>query len=176
MALNTCPAAVSTGHEHSTSNPQSKPRPRAGVRGLRRSAKKSFLLIHPMWSSESERIGTKRCSSIGYALHIIGCFVTFASLPLLLLIVCSWLGSLIFVAYSFLSYWLFIIPIIVGFCGVILFRISSMLVNRKEFSYDYEKDLSTWVDNGKEQSYCFKTDNAEQGSAHQSTTAPDLKF
>jgi hypothetical protein len=34
VALNTCPAASSIRHDHSTFNPQSKPRPRAGVRGL----------------------------------------------------------------------------------------------------------------------------------------------
>ena len=39
VALNTCPAASSIRHDHSTLNPQSKPRPRAGVRGLRRWAK-----------------------------------------------------------------------------------------------------------------------------------------
>jgi len=40
VALNTCPAASSIRHDHSNLNPQSKPRPRAGVRGLQRSAKK----------------------------------------------------------------------------------------------------------------------------------------
>jgi hypothetical protein len=34
VALNTCPAASSISHDNSTFNPQSKPRPRAGVRGL----------------------------------------------------------------------------------------------------------------------------------------------
>ena len=37
VALNTCPAASSNRYDHSTFNPHSKPRPRAGVRGLRRS-------------------------------------------------------------------------------------------------------------------------------------------
>ena len=36
VALNTCPAANSIIHDHSTFNPQSKLRLRAGVRGLRR--------------------------------------------------------------------------------------------------------------------------------------------
>ena len=36
VALNTCPAASSIRYDHSTFNPLSKPRPRAGVRGLRR--------------------------------------------------------------------------------------------------------------------------------------------
>ena len=39
VAPNTCSAASSIRHDHSTLNPQSKPRPRAGVRGLRRSLK-----------------------------------------------------------------------------------------------------------------------------------------
>src|SRR5690606_18436492 len=45
VALNTCPAASSIRHDHSTFNPQSKPRPRAGVRGLRRSSKIMLLLV-----------------------------------------------------------------------------------------------------------------------------------
>ena len=36
VALNTCPAASSIRDDDSTINPQSKPRPQAGVRGLRR--------------------------------------------------------------------------------------------------------------------------------------------
>ena len=47
-ALNSCPAASSIRHDHSTINPQSKPRPRAGVRGLRRSTTKHapLELVH----------------------------------------------------------------------------------------------------------------------------------
>lgn len=41
------PAASSIRHDHSTFKPQSNPRPRAGVRGLRRSAKK-FALIRTL--------------------------------------------------------------------------------------------------------------------------------
>ena len=39
-AQNLCPAAISIRHDHSTLNPESKPRPRAGVRGLRRFSRK----------------------------------------------------------------------------------------------------------------------------------------
>ena len=39
------PAASSIRHDHSTLNPQSKPRPRAGVRGLRRSPKMKTLVL-----------------------------------------------------------------------------------------------------------------------------------
>ncbi len=39
---NTCPAPSSIRHDHFTINPQSKPRPRAGVGGLRRSAGNSM--------------------------------------------------------------------------------------------------------------------------------------
>jgi hypothetical protein len=50
VALNTCPAASSSRHDHSMFNPQSKPRPRAGVRGLRRSAKNKNTISSTMFS------------------------------------------------------------------------------------------------------------------------------
>jgi hypothetical protein len=56
VALNTCPAASSIRHDHSTFNPQSKPRPRAGVRGLRRSYETAVNIVGQALHQQGFRI------------------------------------------------------------------------------------------------------------------------
>ena len=41
------------------------------------------MFINPMWDHEAERIGKKRCSPLGYALHEVSDGIGFLALALL---------------------------------------------------------------------------------------------
>jgi hypothetical protein len=43
-----------------------------------------MFFIHPMWDSESQRIGMQRCTPTGYVLHAIGEMIGFVGLLMLL--------------------------------------------------------------------------------------------
>ena len=55
-----------------------------------------MLFIHPMWFHESQRLGQRACTPVGYALHGIAELIGFAGLLALLVaaIVVVWKGLL----------------------------------------------------------------------------------
>src|SRR5262245_28429534 len=44
----------------------------------------SMLFIHPMWYHESQRIGKRKCTPIGYVIHVIADLIGIVGLILLL--------------------------------------------------------------------------------------------
>ncbi|MDA0835254.1 MAG: hypothetical protein O2955_17485 [Planctomycetota bacterium] len=117
------------------------------------------MFINPMWDHESQRIGKQKCTPTGYMLHGISDLIGFIALICLL-------GTLIYFAYAGIRghfvgsmLWLLVIPFGIALVGNILHSYSWHLADKRQFKYDCEKCISTWVDaRGTEQSYKYGAD------------------
>ncbi len=117
-----------------------------------------MFFIYPIWDHESQRIGKKKCTSIGYAMHVIAELLGFAGL-LLLLTMMVWLPYKYFTGYvETIRLWALLLPFILGLISELLYRFSWWLAKRKEFHYDYEKNEASWVEAGKRRSYKWSPD------------------
>jgi len=101
-----------------------------------------MLFIYPMWKSETERLGKKRCSPLAYNIHILADYIGFLGLILLITMIITKIIT------SYIdSWWYFSIPFLVGFLGGLTHIFSWYLVSRKKFEYNYKKDESKWIEN-----------------------------
>ena len=90
-----------------------------------------MLFIHPMWSHESQRIGKRLCTPMGYALHVIAEGIGFLGL-LFLLAVPATLGWTWFAGtFGAGLWWLFTVPFGLGIVSEVLFQYSWWLAWRK---------------------------------------------
>jgi len=112
-----------------------------------------------MWDNESERIGKRMCSPTAYKLHGISDGIGFISL-LMFLCSCAYLVFRYLADTFSVSLLIFpAIPIATGFLGSILYRYSWKLVERKEWSYNYEKREASWLENGQKHKYCWEAEH-----------------
>jgi len=100
-----------------------------------------MLFIHPMWDSESQRIGMKTCYPLAYQIHGIGELIGFLGL-LALFCTVAW----ILVAKQ--SWWLLAIPFGVGVVSEALVIGSGMMVRRRGFKYDSGTHEASWDHDG----------------------------
>jgi hypothetical protein len=128
-----------------------------------------MLFIHPTWDNESERIGKKKCTPLGYALHTVADLLGFLGLLLLF-------GTAVFLGYrgsagSFNTslLWLFVFPFFLGLVGRMLFQFSWFLARRSGFEYDPETSEASWYKDGNRVTYRFGTEDAKKtdGSAEE---------
>ena len=142
------------------------------------------MFINPMWYHESERVGKQRCTPTGYMLHVISDLIGFIALICLL-------GVLIYLVYARIRgqftwgmLWFLVVPFTIAIAGNILHSYSWYLADiagnilhsyswyladKHQFKYDYEKAISTWVnESGVQQSYKYGTDADK-------TDQPDLQ-
>lgn len=120
------------------------------------------MFISPMWSSESQRIGKQKCTPTGYLLHGVSDLIGFIA-------TLSLLGVVIYVVYSGVTgefrlsmLWLSLAPFAIAMVGTLLHSYSWHLADKRRFEYDYEKDVSTWVDeSGVQQSYKYRSSGNE---------------
>lgn len=116
----------------------------------------SHMFINPMWDNESQRIGKKRCTPTGYALHGISDLIGFIALILLP-------GVSVYLMYagirgqaSWGMLWLFVVPFAIAIVGNMLHTYSWHLADKRQFKYDYGKCVSTWIDeSGAQHSYKY---------------------
>ena len=112
-----------------------------------------------MWDHESQRIGKQRCTPTGYTLHGISDLIGFIA------IICLF-GIPIYLVYAGIRghftwsmLWLFAVPFVIAIVGNIMHSYSWHLAEKRQFKYDYEKCVSTWVDeSGNQQSYKYGVD------------------
>jgi hypothetical protein len=116
-----------------------------------------------MWFNEVERIGKKRCTPVGYALQGIGELIGFCGLLMLL-------GMPIYLAYRGVVgtfhwplLWLLAVPFAIGVIDTVIVAFSWSLAHRKQFRYDDERLVSSWVEGGQERTYSHADWQAEQG-------------
>lgn len=120
------------------------------------------MFIQPMWSDEVERIGFRRCTPFGYALHVIGGLFGFVGLL-------SLFASLAYAAYRAIAgtfdaslLWLPVASFILGAVGRALTAFARSLAMRKSYRYDYASRVSRWIESGCERTYTFDDWQAEQ--------------
>ena len=120
------------------------------------------MFVQPMWSDEVERIGFRRCTPIGYALHGVAGLLGFIGLLLLL-------AALVYLAHRGVNgtfepslLWMPVVALGFGLAGWSLTAIARSLAKRKSFRYDYASRVSRWVEEGSEQAYSFDDWNTER--------------
>ena len=101
-----------------------------------------MLFIHPMWDSESQRLGMKECCLLAYQLHGIGELIGFLGL---LTLFCT--GAWIVVAKQ--SWWLLAIPFGIGIVSEALVLGSWAMVRGRGFKYDFGTSEASWDHDGK---------------------------
>ncbi|MFN9159561.1 MAG: hypothetical protein ACK6D5_17495 [Planctomyces sp.] len=121
-----------------------------------------LMFINPMWDHESQRIGKQRCTPTGYMLHGISDLIGFIA------IICLF-GIPIYLVYAGIRghvtwgmLWLRAAPFVIAIVGNIMHSYSWHLAEKQQFKYDYEKCVSTWVDElGNQQTYKYGVDGGE---------------
>jgi 4-amino-4-deoxy-L-arabinose transferase-like glycosyltransferase len=120
------------------------------------------MFIPRMWFDEVERIGKQRCTPFGYALQGVGELIGFLGLLALFgvpfyLIYTGLAGS-----FRWSLLWLLTVPVVLGTLGSVLVTYSWSLALGKQFRYDYERRVSSWIEGGQERSYTYADWQAEQ--------------
>jgi len=117
-----------------------------------------MLFIHPMWDHESERLGKKKCTAAGYALHTVADLIGFIGLILLLCVFVFLVYKGITGGFRASFWWLFAVPFGMGFISEILFRVSWSIAGRRGFEYDPETCIASWKEDGKQVTYTWEPD------------------
>ena len=114
-----------------------------------------IMLFNPMWDSEVERIGYRKCSPATYALYNLADACSIAGAVYLSVILLTWVNGS---AWWVIVFWL---------AGRLLFQISRMIVRRRGFTYDYDDNAAQWYGrNGMLQRYTledYKRDYPKNG-------------
>ncbi len=112
-----------------------------------------MLFIYPMWDNESQRIGLRRCTPTGYALHAIAELVGFTGLLSFLvmpaLLAREWLKGELHGE----DLWLLAAPFGIGIASQTLMWISDWCARRKSFHYDYSRQEASWLERGELHTY-----------------------
>ena len=119
------------------------------------------MFINPMWDNESQRIGKRKCTPIGYGLHVVSDLIGLVALLCLI-------GVPIYLAYAAIRgrftstlLWLLLVPFAIALIGNLLFRLSWRLADKKQFNYDYQNGVATWIESGVQHSYKYGHPNDE---------------
>lgn len=112
-----------------------------------------MLFIHPMWDNEAQRIGKLRCTTTGYALHVIAEYIGIGGFLLLLVMPFVLLGKGMFGTFRVSDWWLMAVPFGVGVISEVVMQLSWLLAWKKGFQYDYDKCEATWIEAGERRSY-----------------------
>jgi len=101
-----------------------------------------------MWDSETERIGKRKCTPVGYAMHGIADLLGFIGLLLL----CCFL---VYIGYKWIAggfhaymWWLLGIPFGIDVIGDVLYYVSWTIAYKRGYEYDPEKRIASWEENG----------------------------
>jgi hypothetical protein len=107
------------------------------------------MFINPMWDSENQRLGKRRCTPLGYRLHEWSDLVGFLAL-LVLLATFAYLKYRD-VAGSFDSslWWLLAVPFSLALAGTLLHSYSWRLARSKGFQYDFQTQETSWREDGR---------------------------
>jgi len=127
------------------------------------------MFINPMWFHESQRIGKQRCTPTGYTLHLISDLIGFIATVCLPGIPIHLVYSAIRGHFTWSMLWLLLIPFVIAIVGNVLHSYSWHLADKRQFHFDYESSISTWVnESGIQQSYKY-------GSTEEKSDQPDIQ-
>jgi hypothetical protein len=115
-----------------------------------------MLFRHPTWDNEGQRIGKRKCTAAGYALHVIAELIGFAGLLSLfaVLVFLAWEWSAA-AAFRVSLLWLLVPPLGLGVVSEALFQYSWWLALRNGFHYDYERREASWSESGERRTYKY---------------------
>jgi hypothetical protein len=123
-----------------------------------------MLFIHPMWDHETERIGKKKCTPFGYALHGVADLLGFVGLLLLL-------GTAVYLGFKGITggfrarmWWLLAIPFGVGIVSEVLFHVSWVIALKRGFEYDAKAGVASWNEDGKRIKYKWEPNQEIHGT------------
>lgn len=116
-----------------------------------------MLFIHPMWQNEIERLGKKRCTPVGYLLHVIAEYIGFAGLLVFLATLGFWGWRLLEGTFHSALLWWSVVPIGLGILSESTIRYSWRLANRCEFQFDQHRREACWMKNGEFHSLRYKS-------------------
>jgi hypothetical protein len=114
-----------------------------------------MLFTHPMWDNESQRIGKRKCTPAGYALHVTAEVVGFAGLLILLAVLGFLAWEWIAAAFRVSLLWLLAPPLGLGVVSEALLRYSWRLALKKGFRYDCERREASWSASGQRRTYKY---------------------
>lgn len=123
-----------------------------------------MLFIHPMWDSESQRVGMRKCWALGYYVREIGELIGFLGILSLL----GAIGYVVYVAnfgeFSTSIWLILLIPFGLGMVSEFLVQASWAMVSKRGFKYDYEQREASWVENGERVSYRYTSEADVEGA------------
>jgi hypothetical protein len=107
-----------------------------------------MLFFYPMWDSECQRIGKKKCTPLGYRLHGIAELLGFAGLILLIAVAVYLKFRSAGFSFDQQLFWLLSLPFGIGLAGEFLYCYSWRLADRKGFRYDPATHEARWEEDG----------------------------
>ena len=112
-----------------------------------------MIFVHPMWDSENQRLGLRRCTRVGYTLVGIG------DVTGMLLGVVTLVSICVYLAYKLIAgqssselLWLLLIPVGLGVSGRVTFELGWLLARKRGFQYDSAR-IARWREGGELRTY-----------------------
>lgn len=109
-----------------------------------------MLFFLPMWDSESERIGTWKCTPVGYGLRGIAEMLGLTGLLALFVMPAYLIKTLITGEFSAQMLWLLATPFALDYLSELFYLGSRLLSLRKDFRYDYQSQEASWIEAGQQ--------------------------
>ncbi|MDA7527943.1 hypothetical protein N8590_03050 [bacterium] len=104
-----------------------------------------------MWYCEAERLGMKKCTLLGYILRSTAPLVLVATVITLLYAPLFMIMEAIRGRFEWEMSVLFLCPLFFAATYMLMPVVSSMLLKRREFEFDYETRIASWIDKSGEQ-------------------------
>jgi hypothetical protein len=115
-----------------------------------------MFFIRPMWDSETERIGKRKCTPVGSALHAIADLLGFVGLVLLVIVIGYLYYRRLTGTFRTPLLWLLAAPFGLDGIGQVLYHYSWVLARRVGFRYDPRRGEASWDEAGHRQSFQYK--------------------
>lgn len=116
-----------------------------------------MLFIHPMWDSETQRVGMQRCTPAGYTVHAVGELIGFIGL----LLVLATAGFLVWKALSGTFQWALLwwiaLPLGLGIVSQVMVTCSWWMDDSKTFCYDAAAREASWLEKGERRTFRYQS-------------------
>lgn len=124
-----------------------------------------MLFIYPMWDHESQRIGKKKCTPLGYALHTIAELLGFIGILFLFGIIAFLVYRAIAGSFHLSFLRLLVFPFTLGLIAEAMYQISWVLAAKRGFEYDYKKCQASWIVDEKRVEYIWEPDKETENDS-----------
>jgi uncharacterized protein YqhQ len=101
-----------------------------------------------MWDSENQRLALKACTPVGYFLLEVADGIGFLGLFLFVAMPVFLVYRAIVHHFSWHLCWLLLVSIVIGIIGRVIWEISWRIAAKKQFRYDSEHRVASWIEAG----------------------------